>query len=416
MRPQPLSSSTSLTQSPAPSVHRIPELDPSARDPKSLRKLYYILHLSLEQYFLHHQVEKTLFVTLTFARDIRNSREAHRHLNSLNNAIRKRYGGYFWVLQLQHCGRIHYHLVIPAGFDCYTGTDLEAWSRKDRYTPAYKRASMNPALRAESAWWEANAASHGFGRIEVAPIWSTGERVSKYLLRRPTGVQLNFLQKRTRFWGCSKHMRAGTIKFSWVSAGAKLGRQRMAVWAAKFGCNSLEEVREHFGRHWGYMYFCDTEHARRVSSSSEQVVEPSLTSAGTAASQISPPVSSPCTVVLEKILPAEAQALRAKSSAPVPKELSGLGGHRPTKGGAGTDRVFEGRPGEALEEPIAEIMTADRDTRLSGQALGRHTHRGRPQTDVTATARPQLAMNTSPLIAKMPSLSAVQNKSKDLAS
>jgi len=412
----PLSSTTSFTQSSTPSAHNIPELDPLARDPKSLRKHYHILHLSLEQYFRRHQANETLSVTLTFARDVRSSYEAQRHLNSLNNAIRKRYGGYFWVLQLHHCGRIHFHLVIPAGFDCHNDTDLEAWARKDRYSPAQKRASMNRALRTESDWWEAKAASHGFGRIEVAPIHSTGEWLSKYLLKRPTGVQLNFLEKRTRFWGCSKHLKAGTIKFSWVSAGAKLGRQRKAAWAATHGCNSLEEVRERFGRHWGYMFLCDMEYARRVSSCSEQVMEPSLTSAGSAASPLSSPAETPPSICLED------DSSCGGAGAPRQDPRSGSDGAvwaRRTsapQGAGSSDR--SAAEGGAPDARGADSRAHDCGSRPSTRPAFRWLPdpSGRPQPDVTATIRHRSPANTRILPVKMPSSSAVNDNKKDLAS
>ena len=258
-------SSTSITQSPPPRV--IPAFDPS-RKPRSLAKSYEILHVSLDNYFRLHPVASTLFVTLTFAKDVRCPKEAYRRLNSLNNDVRKRYTGHFWVLHLHQSGRLHYHLIIPAGFDCHNGTCLEDWYPKNNRSPAQKRASMNPRLRVESYWWQTTARSHGFGIVEVAPIYSNAEAIRNYLLTRPTDSQLSALPPRTRFWGCRKHLKIGTTNFGWVSPGAKMGRQRMAAWAANYGCSSMEEIREHLGPHWGYFYKCDQEHARRVANSS----------------------------------------------------------------------------------------------------------------------------------------------------
>lgn len=140
-------------------------------------------------------VARVLFVTLTFPEHIRSTKAGQEKLNSFLNAVRKRHGRYLWVLEPQASGRIHYHLLIPVEFDCHAGTDLDAWGRKSfpmegmyfhSENPArcgvctrdtYLRNSMNPALRAEADWWQTAAKAHGFGRVQVAPIYGGADAV-----------------------------------------------------------------------------------------------------------------------------------------------------------------------------------------------------------------------------------------------
>ena len=225
----------------------------------------------------HSRTTNVLFVTLTFARRIRSTTIAHDKLNSLMNAMRKRYGGYVWVLEPHKTGSIHYHLIIPVDFNCHADTDLDAWREKffpleNMYfrseSPArcgtstretYLYNSMNPALRVEADWWKVTAQSHGFGRVRVEPIYTNGEAIGNYMTKqdwrtRPWPFEE---RKNIRFWGCSQNLRVGTVKFAWNTDGAQRGRKRMSDWAQERGCESLDDLRCILGSRWGYQYMCE---------------------------------------------------------------------------------------------------------------------------------------------------------------
>ena len=240
----------------------------------AFRKSRHLLSFIIDALLLRHGVDHTLFVTLTLPRCVRSTEVGHDKLNSLLNAVRKRYGGYLWVLEPHKSGGIHFHLLVPVDFDCHTGTYLEAWS--DKFVPiegmplrsedsvkggvvtrdSYQRNSMNPALRAEADWWRDAAKAHGFGRVQVAPIYGGAEAIRKYMTKqnwrtRPWPFKE---RKHVRFWSCSRDLRAGTVKFAWNTPRARQGREQMAAWAKGYGCESLVDLPCVLGSRWGNLY------------------------------------------------------------------------------------------------------------------------------------------------------------------
>lgn len=227
-----------------------------APGPRNLAKSFYLLGITIDNLFRRMGVERVLFVTLTFPDHVTSVREAHRRLNSLLNKLRKRYGNFVWVLQPHRSGRIHYHLLIPVQFDCHKGTLLNAWSELKAYSPADRLHAMNPELRAESDWWTKAAEAHGFGVSQVAPVYSDGVRVRKYLQNRRWATQhWPFVERKSiRFWSCSKGLRSGSTNFSWNTTGGKIYRQKLAEYAATENCTSLDQLRRKLGRYWGWYY------------------------------------------------------------------------------------------------------------------------------------------------------------------
>ena len=250
-----------------------------------------LLELTIETLLDRLGVAQVLFITLTFKKPIRRStKAAQKELNSLLNTIRERYDGYLWVLEAHMSGGVHYHLLVPVDFDCHDGTDLDAWREKSfpmegQYfrseNPArcgvctrdnYLRNSMNPALRAEADWWQSTATSHGFGRVQVAPIYSNAECMRAYLTKqdwrtRPWPFKE---RKNIQFWRCSANLRVGNVKFAWATPGARQGREQMAAWARDYyGCESMDDLRCLLGPRWGYIYRCEMVWGKRPKGSAD---------------------------------------------------------------------------------------------------------------------------------------------------
>ena len=234
---------------------------------RNIQKSQLLLANVIDNLFVKHTASMILFITLTIP-GVRSTKEAHRRLNSLLNDVRPRYGKYAWVLQPQRSGVIHYHLLVPVTFDTHRGTDLDAWANRTLYDDAARLELMNGYLRAESDWWQARAPLFGFGRIEVAPVYSTGEQVSSYLTTQDwrSGHWPFEEEKSFRFWGCSRSARAGSVKFSWYNLGGQLCRLRLREWAQQKGCNSLEELRTKLGDHWGWQFHYHLEQVLRGDS------------------------------------------------------------------------------------------------------------------------------------------------------
>jgi len=233
---------------------------------KTFEKSRYLLRQTVESLFNRHHHSRVLFVTLTFPAAVNSVVYAHKRLNSLLNAVRRRYQGYLWVLEPTLNGAVHYHLLIPVNYDLNTPHDLLLWRDRAGFSDDERLREMCPALREDHDWWQENARSHGFGRTTVEPIHSNAEAVAKYLSKAwwADGPWPFIETKHVRFWSCSASLRAGTMKFAWNSPGARKGRHEMQEWAAGNGCASIDELHARLGRHWGFMYKTDRERAERL--------------------------------------------------------------------------------------------------------------------------------------------------------
>jgi len=231
---------------------------------KHIEKSLYLLGITIDNLFRRHSVTHVAFVTLTFPTPVSSPQEAHRRLNIFLNAIRMRGLDYLWVLEPHQKEGLHYHLLVVLPFDCHVGTRVEYWA--DNPEDDLKREMMNPQLRAEYDWWTATAPRYGFGRIDLAPIYSNPEAIRKYLCKMEWRHDHWVFQevKRLRFWNHSRHLKSGNAQFSWNTSGSREGRARMAAWAAEYGCDSREAIKALLGSSWGFRYLCATGAPRRV--------------------------------------------------------------------------------------------------------------------------------------------------------
>ena len=91
------------------------------------------------------------FLTLTFADNVTNIREASRRFNSLRkHVLSARYKSYIRVIERTKKGRIHFHLLVALFEDIRTGFDFSSVDSGD-----YR--SANHSLRSEWAFWRKNA-------------------------------------------------------------------------------------------------------------------------------------------------------------------------------------------------------------------------------------------------------------------
>jgi hypothetical protein len=220
---------------------------------KSLRHLEVVI----DNLVLRYGVTKILFITLTFPSVIHSVKESHRRLNSLLNDVRHRYSSYVWVLEPHHSGAIHYHLLVPVEFNTNIGVDLGLWQNYKEHTDLQRRTSMSPLLRVEADWWANRAPRSGFGRVDVAPIYSTGEAIRVYLLKqgwRKWHWPFKEL-KSIRFWSCSRNIKSGSVKFSWNTEGGKRYRDELKKWAADYGCYCYDDLRRIIGKKWPQKFY-----------------------------------------------------------------------------------------------------------------------------------------------------------------
>ena len=251
----------------SPPAYHLPRLSPNfAKSREVFRRSGQKL---LHDFGAHH----IIVVTLTFPEPVTSTKTAHSRLNSWFNAVRERYRGYLWILEPHSNGSIHYHILLATDVDVYAGTLLSAFDARSDAKPSLKRRCMGPGLRAEADWLEQTAATYGFGRIEVAPIYSEDPlAIIHYMMKcRWRFHPLPFDEKRyIRWWGCSRNFRGGTIKFSWNFEKNRAHRIKLRDWALQIlgvaadniaRIRQLEEtgfgeLRRRLGARWGWRFLC----------------------------------------------------------------------------------------------------------------------------------------------------------------
>jgi hypothetical protein len=221
--------------------------------PASAGRTAYALSLNVAEAVGRWGIEKTGFLTLTFADHVLDPKEAQRRLHSLTtHVLRPRYGGAIRVYERQKSGRIHYHLLVNVGVDIRTGFDFAAVKVQD-----YRSAS--PALRSEWAFWRTTSRKFGFGRTELLPVISNSEAVSRYVGKyiskhlgaredRDVGVRL------VSYVG----PRVASVKFAWAEGRGRSWREGLGALVRDLAASgqidaaSVEAMRRRYGKSWAW--------------------------------------------------------------------------------------------------------------------------------------------------------------------
>lgn len=225
----------------------------STQQKKSASALAWNVQCLAEKY----GIERLGFLTLTFADNVQDYKQAQRRFNSLaSHALRELYDGYIRVWERTKRGRIHYHLLVVCKEDIRTGFDFSAIAEQDY-------SSANAAIRQQWAWWRKNAKQYGFGRTELLPIKSTAEGIARYVGKY---ISKNVQQREERDKGSrlveySRGARTASTRFNFVSEGSKQWRQKMAVFAAIVGHGlglgrpaAFHELSAFLGSSWAYFH------------------------------------------------------------------------------------------------------------------------------------------------------------------
>ncbi len=229
------------------SVVRKAVQDPQLLQP-SHKKTAHMLKETVQHLATVHGIDRIGLLTLTFADQVTDAKEAQRRYHSLRtNILSKRYLEFVRVLERQASGRIHYHLVVVLKADIRTGANFEEFEKK-----TYK--SANVALRSEWAFWRRNAPAYGFGRTELLPVKSNAEAIGRYVgkyVSKHVGMRLP-ADRVARLVSYSGGAKIGTTNFAWNSVRAWLWRAKLAKWALHHGCADLRAVAALFGSRWAY--------------------------------------------------------------------------------------------------------------------------------------------------------------------
>lgn len=232
--------------------------------PSSLLKSEFVVKSNLSAMIEKHGIDRIGFLTLTFADDVQNHKEATKRFNSLNaGVLDERYLDWIRVSERQKSGRWHFHLVVVCKQDIRRGVDFAAIAKRD-----YKSAS--PALRSEWAFWRNTAKKYGFGRSELLPVKKTGKALANYVAKY---ISKGFAFRRAedkgmRLVSYSRKARICSSRFSFYSFKALLWRKKVATWvdalyqgykenALAYGQVPVEpftheDMPSLFGKRWAY--------------------------------------------------------------------------------------------------------------------------------------------------------------------
>jgi hypothetical protein len=216
------------------------------------RKTAWVLAYEIQQLATRFGLEKLGFLTLTFADQVRDIREAQRRFHSLcTHVLKARYRRGIGVWERQRSGAVHFHLVEVLDVDIRTGFDFEAIKRRD-----YRSAS--PFLRSEWKFWREIAPVYGFGRTELLPVISTAEGIARYVGSYvKEHVEHRAIEDKgarvVRFIGFTPDTRTASNRFSWNTPGGWLWRHKLAVFCQAVGVKTTDDLRDILGPRWAYV-------------------------------------------------------------------------------------------------------------------------------------------------------------------
>lgn len=104
----------------------------------SHKKSAAALEMNVRQFIEVFGIEKVGFLTLTFADDVQDVKEASRRFHSLRtNFLKKHFEHYVCVYERMKSGRIHFHLIVNTREDIRRGLNFQQIQARN-YTSANK--------------------------------------------------------------------------------------------------------------------------------------------------------------------------------------------------------------------------------------------------------------------------------------
>lgn len=224
----------------------------------NFRKSAFALSLNVENFSEKFGLNYLGFLTLTFADNVTNIREASRRFDNLRKCVLSvRYKSYIRVIERTKKGRIHFHLLVALLEDIRTGFNFSSVDKGD-----YR--SANNSLRAEWSFWRKNAKNYGFGRTELMPIRSTSEGIANYVgkyigkhmesrLDEDKGARL------VEYSRGAKSAKIANTRFMFLSDGSREWRKKCEKFAFIMmrarGCiPTMEGLSKELGPHWAYQW------------------------------------------------------------------------------------------------------------------------------------------------------------------
>lgn len=190
------------------------------------------------------------FLTLTFADNVTDHKEAYDRFRSFNSHFLSAYPEithWISVKERQERGAWHYHLLVVLKDDIQQGIDFEEFSNQIYYSaPLYLR----------DLWRDIREAckKYKLGRSELLPIKSNAEGMARYL-GKYISKHLNHRDtedKGVRLVNSSRNWIKNSMNFAWHTDGAVEWRRKLALFAEYMGCSELYQLTEKLGEGWAF--------------------------------------------------------------------------------------------------------------------------------------------------------------------
>ena len=196
----------------------------------SHKKSSAALEMNVRQFIETFGINNVGFLTLTFADDVQDVKEASRRFHSLRtNFLKKHFEHYICVYERMKSGRIHFHLIVNTREDIRRGLNFKQIQARN-YT------SANKSLRQLWQILRENMEKYGFGRSELMPVKTNSKGLAKYVskyiskhinsrLPEDKGYRLirTTIDKKS-LW------KIANSNFSFVSVGSRQWRENLQKW------------------------------------------------------------------------------------------------------------------------------------------------------------------------------------------
>lgn len=212
------------------------------------QKAIFIVKINIEKFIKEVGIERVGFLTLTFADNVKDNKEASRRFNSLKtNFLGEHFGIWTLVKERQRRGAWHYHILIDCFVDILTGINFEEIAQ-GRY------GSANNQLRNLWQILRENLPKYGFGRSELLPVKSNFEAMTKYLgkyIEKGLGKRMK-ADKGVRLFSAARSFVKSSPKIAWNSDSSKKWRKNLEDFAMLTGCCDQRDLAATYGKNWAY--------------------------------------------------------------------------------------------------------------------------------------------------------------------
>src|SRR5665811_859153 len=192
------------------------------------------------------------FLTLTFADNVIDHKEASKRFDSFNTNFLSKYSKFsHWinVKERQKRGAWHYHFLVVLTEDIRTGFNFEEVANRNYSSGTNYLHQIWKDLRKACP-------KYGLGRSELLPVKSNAEAMGRYIGKYISKhiEQREDRDKGVRLVNSSQGWLKNSVNFAWYSEGSVEWRKNLSLFAEFLGCSEIYQLTEKLGSGWAYNY------------------------------------------------------------------------------------------------------------------------------------------------------------------